>query len=323
MVVALAALTAAETLVADVLATPAQFVVGTVEDDKLEQFAVQSAIVQGIAYRRLEADLERLLLVAADEPSVIAHKGVLQLGAQVAVELVDVVHAQALAVGRIADERAALGHDVDVAQVAALEFDILVQAGALDIGTSDGNGFALDVAAIDLVGELALGAIVVVDRVKQVGVIVGPLLEGILVTIDTRGNVGADEGCLDKEGARATHGIDQVGVTLPAAEHNDARCQHLVDGRVGLRHAPAALEQRVSAAVERQGHVTSRDVDVESDFGVAQPDAGALAILLAEIVGDGVLDTIGDKAGVVKHLAIDGGVDGKCGVDGHQLLPVK
>ena len=223
----------------------------------------------------------------------------------------DILDIEALAVGRIADEGATGGHNLYFVDVAAFELDVLVESCALDVGTGDSDGLALDVAAIDLVGELTLGTVVVVDVGEQFLVIVGPLLEGIVVTINARGDVGADEGSLDEECARAAHGVDQVGLAVPAAQQDDAGSEHLVDGCIGLPHTPAALEQRFAAAVERQGDLTSRDVDVEADVGIADADAGALAIFLVKEVGNGVLDTIGDKTGVVEILAIDGSVDGK------------
>ena len=64
-------------------------------------------------------------------------------------------------------------------------------------------------------------------------------------------------------------------------------------------------------------------MDVKTDIGIGEPDAGTLAVFLVEEVGNGILDTIGDKSRVVEVLAIDCGVDGKCRLNGHQLLPVK
>ena len=292
---ALAALTGTEVVVVNAAAALPHLIILAVKDDKLQQLAIQAAIVERIAHRRLQANLERLFLVAAHEPHVIAHEGVLELGAQVTVELVDVLHLEALTVGRIADDGTLLGDDGDIPEVAALQLDILVQSSALDVGARYGNGLALDVAAVDLVGELPLLAVVVIDFVKQLLVIVGPLLEGIMVTIDARSDIGGDERCLDQECARTAHGVNQVGLAIPAAQQDDTGRQHLVDGRVGLGNTPAALEQRVTAAVQRQGHLAARDVNIKTDFGIVQADARTLAVLVIEVVGDGILDTISDK----------------------------
>ena len=250
VVVALAALAGTETLVADVFAALAHLVVLAVEDDVLQQFAVQSAVVELVAHRRLETHLEIQFLIIADEPHVIALEGVLELVTHVAVERLDVLDVEAFTIGWVADERTTGRHFLDVVDVAALEFDVLVQTGVLDVGAGDSDGLALDVAAIDLVGELTFTAVVVVDIVKQVCIIVGPLLESVAVAVHAGSDVGGDKGCLDEEGARAAHWIHQVGLALPPAEQDDAGCQRLVDGRIGLCHAPAALEQGLATAVE-------------------------------------------------------------------------
>ena len=323
LIVALTALTGAETLVADVLSTLAHLVIATVKNDILQQLTIQSAVIELVAHRRLQAHLVVQLLVKADEPHVVALESVLELVTQVAVQLLDVLHVQTLAVGRVADQGATGWHLVDVVDVTALEFDILVQTGILHIGTGDGDGLALDVTAVDLVSELALGTVIVVNLVKQLGVVVGPLLESKTVAVHTGSDVGSDERCLDQERARTAHGVNQVGFTLPTAQQDDAGGQHLVDGCIGLRHTPASLEQRLSTAVQRQGHIAARDVHIKTDFGIVEANAGALAVLLVEKVGNRVLDTIGDKSGVVEVLTIDGGINGKRRLHCHQLFPVK
>ena len=178
-----------------------QLVISTLKDDKLQQFAVESAIVECILHRGFQADLEILLLVIADEPHVISLEGVLEDKAHVAVELVNVLDVEPLAIGRVADERAARGHQLDVPDVAALELDVFVHSSALDVGAGDGNRLALDVTAINLVGKFPLGAVVVVNRVEEFLVIVGPLLEGVVVTVHAGSGVGGDKRRLDEEGA--------------------------------------------------------------------------------------------------------------------------
>ena len=278
------------------LTTLAQLIVASVKDDILQQLAIQTSVVELIAHRGLETHLVVQLLVIADEPDVIALEGVLELEAHFTVQLLDVLDIQTFAVGRVTDERTTLGHQFDVVKVATLQFDILVQTGILDVGTSNGDSLALDVAAVNLVGKLALGTVIVIHLLKQVGVIVGPLLEGIMVTVHARSDIGSDKRCLDEERTRTAHGVNQVGFPVPTAQQDNAGCQHLVDGRIGLSHTPAALEQGVTTAVERQGNLTSGDMDIKTDVGIGKADAGALAVLIVEVVGNGILHTISDKA---------------------------
>ena len=296
MVVTLAALAGAETLVADVLTALAHFVVTAIKYDILKQLAVQTAVIELVAHRRLQAHLVMQLVVIADEPHVIALEGVLEFVTQVAVQRLDILGVKALAVGRVADEGASGWHVLDVVDIAALQLDIFDQTGVLDVGTGNGDGLALDVAAVNLVGKLALGTVIVIHLLKQVGVIVGPLLEGIMVAVHARSDIGSDERSLDEERTRTAHGVNQVGFPVPAAQQDNAGCQYLVDGSIGLCHTPAALEQGVTTAVERQGNLTSGDMDIKTDVGIGKADAGALAVLIVEVVGNGILHTISDKA---------------------------
>ena len=64
-------------------------------------------------------------------------------------------------------------------------------------------------------------------------------------------------------------------------------------------------------------------MDVKTDIRIGEADAGAFAIFLVEEVGDCILYTIGDKAGIIEFLAINSGIDSKGRVHLHQLLPVK
>ena len=110
------------------LTTSTQLIISTVKDDILQELAIQSAIVESIFYRWLEADFEILFLIIADEPDVISLEGVLEFEAQVMIELVDFLDVQALAVGRIADECAAGGYLFDVVEIAAFQFNVLLSS---------------------------------------------------------------------------------------------------------------------------------------------------------------------------------------------------
>ena len=63
-------------------------------------------------------------------------------------------------------------------------------------------------------------------------------------TVDTRIDVGGDEGSLDEECAGATHGVDQRTVSAPSAFQDYAGGQHLIDGGLGLGHTVAALVEQ-------------------------------------------------------------------------------
>ena len=56
---------------------------------------------------------------------------------------------------------------------------------------------------------------------EEGGIIVRPALEGEALAEGARGDTTGDEGCLDEERPRATHGIDEVRLTLPASQKQD------------------------------------------------------------------------------------------------------
>ena len=212
------------------------------------------------------------------------------------VEQGEVVEFQAFAIGWVGDEDAVLRSLVEVFDGLALNFNHLGESGTLDVGTGNGNGLALNIVAINLVLEFAFGAVVVIDALEEFVVIVGPSLESILVAIHARIDVGGDEGGLDQEGSRAAHGVDEVALAPPAAQQDDAGGKHLVDGGIGLCLAPTTLIEGRTAGVEREGHLVVRDVHVEFDVGRVESDGGPTVVLLAEVVGNGVLHPVGNKA---------------------------
>lgn len=101
--------------------------------------------------------------------------------------------------------------------------------------------------------------------------------------------------------------------------------QHLVDRRLGLRHAVAATVQRLAAGVERQSDLAAGDVYVDHHVGVLKPHPRALALgrTVAEPVDNGVLDAVGHESRVGELIAVDRSLDGKCAVDRQQRPPVE
>ena len=95
-----------------------------------------------------------------------------------------------------------------------------------------------------------LGRIIIVDTVEEILVKVGPLLEGILPAIHSRGNATGYHGSFYQEGAASTHGIHQVTLALPACLQDDAGSQHLVDGSLHSGLTPSALVQAFTRRVQ-------------------------------------------------------------------------
>ena len=94
---------------------------------------------------------------------MIAGEHFLELLADGAIKLLDVFHVQAFAVWGVGDKNALFGSLGDVFNGAAFELDVASQSRAFDVFARDGHRLALDVAAIDFIGELAFAAVVVVN----------------------------------------------------------------------------------------------------------------------------------------------------------------
>ena len=101
--------------------------------------------------------------------------------------------------------------------------------------------------------ELAFLRIIVVNLVEQVLVEVCPFLEGVLLAEHTRGHVAGYEGSLDEQCARAAHGVDEVGLAVPAGHENHSGRQHLVERGLNVLLPVAAAVQALAAGVEREG----------------------------------------------------------------------
>ena len=219
----------------------------------------------------------------------------------------------ALAVGRVGHDDALLAGLLEVLEVLLLNGNAGRQTGSLNVAAGGVDGLRVDVVAVEVALDVLLLVLltVVVYAVEEVGVEVGPLLEGILLAKQPRSHVVGDECRLDEQRARAAHGVDEVGVALPARQHNHAGSKHLVQRSLHRLLAVTAAVQRLAAAVERQRAVVLGHVDVQPQVGVGHRDVGAVARLLAELVDDGVLHLVADKLRVAEFLGENDGVDGK------------
>ncbi len=242
-----------------------------------------------------------------------------------AVQPFHVLDADALAVGGIGNQHSSFGSFLPFRQGAGMQLDHTADSGAAYVLRGDVDGAGRHVGPDYLVGELPFAGIVVIEAVKQLRVEVLPVLEGEMAAVDSRIYVGGDQGRLDQEGAGSAHGVDQRRIAPPAAFEDDAGGEHLVDGGLGLRHAVAALVQRLARRVERQRDLVAGDMHVDHHIGVLQAHAGALVIAVAvlEPVDDGVLDAVCDEARVGELVAVGHGVDREGRSHRHERPPVE
>ena len=185
------------------------------------------------------------------------------------------------AVRRVGDDDGLVLGLHEVLKVLLLDGDAAGESGCLDVGASRVHGLEVDVVAVDMVLELTLLRVVVIDTVEELLVEVGPFLEGILLAEESRGHVACDESCLDGEGAAAAHRVDEIGIALPSGHHDDAGCEHLVDGSFDALLAVSSAVEALAAGVKAEGAVVLGDVDVESQVRIADRYVGPLACALA------------------------------------------
>src|SRR5690606_27171852 len=117
------------------------------------------------------------------------------------------------------------------------------------------------------------------------------------------------QGCLDGDGARAAHGVDERPRAVPAgdAQHGSGEC--LLDGRLERLAAIATAVQRLPRQVEEQLRLISRDVHDDAYVWVIALDIGARAEAGSLSVDDGVFRLLRDEPRVGEQAVLDRGAD--------------
>ena len=173
-----------------------------------------------------------------------------------------------------------------------------------------------------MVGELPLLRVIVVYLVKELAVIVGPFLKGILFSEYSRSDIPCYHRRLNGYSARAAHGVIEVALSLPSRHHDHSGCQHLVERSLYLLLSVAATVQGVAAGVKRYGGVLIVYVDIQPYVRVAHRDCGTLARALSELIDYRVLYLVGHEARIAERLAIHYRINGKCLILTDILTPV-
>ena len=294
----------------------------TVEHLVFAEFALQRAVVQGYLDAGLQADLLEALLTIRQDPCIAAHELVFQPLADHAIGAEQVGCRDTLAVGRVAHEDSLVFRLLEVFEVLLLNGDVAGQSGSLGIDAGRVDSLHVDVVAVDVMVERALLRVVVIYLVEEVGIEVGPFLEGILLAEEARSHVACDEGRLDEQGAAAAHRVDEVGLALPSGHHDHAGGQHLVE-RCLYRLLPVATPvERLAAGVKAECAVVLGDMYMQTEVGVGHGDVGALAGAFAKLVDDGVFHLVGHKLRVAEVIGEYDGIDRERVVDVEILAPV-
>ena len=110
---------------------------------------------------------------------------------------------------------------------------------------------------------------------------------------------------------------------MPVREHDHTGSKHLVDWSTTGLHTVAAAVQRLARAVESKSTILACNVYVEDEVGVVETYRRALAILLVEIVGNGILYAVGNEFGMTEHLAVHHCIHRECRCSIKMLFPVE
>ena len=95
--------------------------------------------------------------------------------------------------------------------------------------------------------KLPLLRVVVIDGIKEVGIIVVPFLKCKLLAKQSWSHVVCYEGSLDEQCARAAHGINEISLSLPSCHEYHSRSQHLIEWCLHALLSVAASVQALAA----------------------------------------------------------------------------
>ena len=249
-----------------------------------------------------QTDLIEVLELVGQDPSRRAGIVVLEALADHAVELLAIAQTQTLAVGRVRDDEGRSLGSRTILHSTMADGDEVGKACRADVVTCHLHRLDGAIRAIDMVLEglqlTALGLYIS----KEGGIIVRPALEGEALTEGTRGDTTGDESRLDEERPRATHGIDEVRLTLPASQKQDTSGEDFAQRSLCLCYSPATLVQALTRAIECERHLVVRDMDMEEAVGIVQTHHGALLPTLGEEVDEGILSAVADVLAVGEGL---------------------
>ena len=258
------------------------------------QLTLQRAVEHLDAVAVAQTDLIEVLELVGQNPSRRAGIVVLEALADHAVELLAIAQTQTLAVGRVRDDEGGSLGSRAILHSTMTDGDEVGKACRANVVTCYLHGLDRVIRTIDMVLEglqlTALGLYIS----EEGGIIIRPALEGEALTEGARGDTTGDEGCLDEERPRATHGIDEVRLTLPASQKQDTSGEDFAQRSLRLCCSPATLVQALTRAIECQRHLVVRDMDMEEAVGIVQTHHGALLPTLGEEVDEGILSTVAD-----------------------------
>ena len=180
----------------------------------MEETAVEASVLHGNLGRGVETDVLHGFEVAGYQPYIAILAILLLEGiAQFLVHGIEVLDLDALAVGRVGDDKClALGRLL-VGEVADVEHYILVQLGVFQIFLALLDDHLVDVVTPNLTFEVEganLAVFLVLDAFPLAKVELLPFHETEAVAVVLGGDVVCHHGGLDEHGARTAHGVVKI-----------------------------------------------------------------------------------------------------------------
>ena len=216
---------------------------------------------------------------------------------------------EALAVGRIRDDDAAVGRLREFARVRHREGDAVVHAGAAGIVARHGDGAGVNVGGKDVVVAVKLACARFLARLRpDLGRQPRPL-HSRKVAADARRAAFGGQRRLDGNGAAAAKRVAEIAPAAVARDVHERGGQRLAQGRGHVRRSVAALVQRRAGRVEiERGRVVhERELDLVQGAGLGKP---VDAVALLERLDDGFFDdllAVGHRVqGRLQTVALDG-----------------
>ena len=164
--------------------------------------------------------------------------------AQTFVKSLSIFQFHPFVVGWVHHEQAVFRTGYDVFKALAAHLDFAFQSSFFDVVPYTVDGFKINVRSVNFVLKNHLGK----DRFfahffPAFFVKILPTHEGKTWPVDLRRNIIRQHGRFDGQGARATHGIDEITVTFPTRKQNHPGSEYLVDGGFHAIHPVATAVQ--------------------------------------------------------------------------------
>ena len=306
----------------DVTSTLAQILVRTVKNLILAQLAFERAVVERSAQRRLQPYGLKTLLSIAQYPGIVAYKLMLELLANHLVQTQEVRSRDTLAIWRIGYDESLLARLGEILEILQDNIDVLAQTSSLHIVSGNLHGLTVVVVAVDVVLELTLATVVIVYAAEELSIKVRPLLESILLAEHTWRDTTRYECSLDSDSTAATHGVNQVALSLPTRLHDNASSQNLVERSLDSLLTVATAMQTLTRRVQSQSAVIFCYMDMKLYIRIRDAYVGTLTRLLAKLVDYSILHLVRHKLGVAKLVGKHYAIYGKRRVVGKIFRPV-